>query len=142
MDVSSVSAGTVGEGVLRSVDGGATWLFPQSGFIRRSLGGSQNVGYITCLAAVDMRILAGTTDYGIFVSDDSGSTWSQARPGLRETQRFRSFAVSGIRIFAGTNGKGVFVSLDKGDSWVPVDSGLPVDNVQVATGDSALFSGT
>ena len=67
------------------------------------------------------NILAGT-NYGLFISPDSGSTWRKV------TQSISTSIVTGFAsyqnntILACTSGKGVFISSDDGNNWL--NSGL------------------
>lgn len=80
---------------------------------------------------------------GVFLSNNSGTSWSMANNGLTTSQNLNSFIVSGGNLFAGLNGGGVVLSTNDGASWTAKNSGLV--NLYVtcfAVNGSNLFVGT
>jgi photosystem II stability/assembly factor-like uncharacterized protein len=80
----SVIAGT-GQGIFRWTPNRRDWeqLFPRSGRTR-----------VSCLGVGgEARLIAGTTNAGVFVSEDRGDTWIAANLGL-PTRRIRALAVA------------------------------------------------
>ena len=71
----------------------------------------------------DSYLFAGTYDHGVFVSSDSGASWSAADSGIAG-MNVQTLVVHGSDIFAGTDTKGVFRSTNNGAYWTAVDSGL------------------
>ncbi len=134
----SVFAGTVGQGLYRSLDNGATWS-------QASTGGN---GYFTALIAKGTYLFAGSPNpsvlsmRGIYRSGDNGATWSQVNNGLTY-KRVYAFAVGGTNLFAGTSDGGVFISADDGGTWTQSNSGLTNTNViALAASGTNLFAGT
>jgi hypothetical protein len=89
-----------------------------------------NNRHVVALAASETRLFAGTfyinlsnpfdpTRYGIYKSDDNGTTWTQT---TLNNKNVWSLAANGNTIFAGTfelytAGSGVYRSLDNGQTW-------------------------
>lgn len=121
-------AGT-GDGLYASDDEGASW--------RASGLGGREVWQVRDNGAG--RIYAGTAPTGLFVSDDSGDTWTEI-PALAElaeaggwcipteppvAARARALVVAGDRLWVGVEVGGIAVSEDAGASWSMV---LPGNN--------------
>jgi len=107
-------AGTGGEGVLVSKDGGASWA-------PAGLAGK----WITSLAASpkgagERRLFAGTGGEGIFLSADRGASWAPA--GLTG-QWITALAATAKVLIAGTFEDKAFRSTDGGASWTEVQAG-------------------
>ena len=64
-------------------------------------------GFVYSLAVSGTDLFAGTSDGGVFLSTDGGTSWTAASTGLMNTYVF-SLAVSGSSLFAGTYGGGVW----------------------------------
>jgi photosystem II stability/assembly factor-like uncharacterized protein len=126
-----------GNGVLRSVDGGARWTITTGWEITEVLK-----------VAVD-PLKPGTvfaaTAYGIFKTTDDGKTWREKKIGLR--MPFTSDVVidrsNSNRIFAATE-EGILRSTDGGDSWS--SAGLKGLGVRIIVQDPSnpgrLWAGT
>jgi hypothetical protein len=97
---SGLYAGTLGAGVLRSSDGGATWQALASGL--NDDGSAQN-GMVMAVEEADGRLFVGLAGGTVVVHDSHGV------PTGREP-----------------SGGGVFVSTDNGASWRLSDTGLPL----------------
>ena len=115
--------------------------------------GAPNNVPVWCLAGQGTILFAGSGPYGpfaggIFLSTDSGSTWTPANSGLTSLT-VRALAVSGPDIFAGTYG-GVFRSASNGASWIPANIGLTNNRVHALavcpdlpeSGKTSIFAGT
>jgi hypothetical protein len=128
----------ISAGVYLSSDLGKNWQN-----ISGNLG--QYVDIFYCLAILDNTIFAGSNRYGIFKSDDNGTTWRSANIGIREDpsgKMILSLFSKGSVIYAGT-GAGVYKSYDKGENWLPENIGLPIEGIQnLGVIDSFLFAGT
>lgn len=77
----TIYIGTFGGGVLKSVDGGATFAASNAGptFLRMSRSG------VVAIDPSDLSTLyAGTEGSGVFKGHDAGSTWSAVNDGLGE----------------------------------------------------------
>ncbi len=87
------------------------------------------------------RIIAGTDD-GIFLSDDRGTTWTQALGGIRVWTVGFDIRNS-TSALAGTDGHGVYASADAGTSWAAASTGLPnLDVRALAFGLDGIAAGT
>ncbi len=128
VDVRSIAAlgdvvfvGTVGSGVMKSVDGGTTWVPSNTGLTATTFRAIEAKG--TSL------FLGGEIGTGVFRSTDGGATWSQLAGGLPPST-YRGFASNAQFIVAGAFGLGVFYSKTNGDTWAELNTGL---------GDKTIF---
>ena len=75
---------------------------------------------VTSLAFKDNIILAGTTENGIYFSDDYGTTWTSIATSPKANKEvfwyIRKIVVDASNIIAATSG-GIFISQDDGLSW-------------------------
>jgi hypothetical protein len=91
-----------------------------------------------CFAVNGANLFAGT-GRGVFLSTDSGTSWTAASTDMTNVS---CLAVSGVNLFAGTSG-GVFVSTNNGTSWAAASTGLTNTDVRaLAVFDTNLFAGT
>ena len=103
-------------------------------------------GSITCFAVNGTNIAAGTNGGRVFLSTNSGQSWTRSSTGLTNTY-ILSLVFSGTNIFAGTGGPysdgGVFLSTNNGANWIAVNSGLTNTYVMaLAVNGANLFAGT
>ncbi len=97
---------------------------------------------LTSLTVSGSDLFAGTTIGGVYLSTDSGSSWTAINSGLT-TNYVTALATAGTQVFAGTYSNGVFVSTNNGTSWSAANSGLPSKSIQVlAANGGDLFAGT
>jgi len=94
------------------------------------------------LAVTTDAIYAYVNGYGIFVSRDSGNTWTFAGTGLNPEKGFRSSAYKGISLFI-TTADGVFFTDNYGHDWHPFNEGLLNKNTSgIELVNDTLFVGT
>ena len=130
-----VFAGT-DAGVFRLTYNDSTWV----------VADSEGVGNTFSLAVRGATLFAGTLLNGVFVSTNSGTSWTAGGPGLRYASP-RSYCVSGGNLFVGTD-NGVFILNNEDGTWTQVGSGLaniPIWAFAVSTdgtGDSTLLVAT
>jgi photosystem II stability/assembly factor-like uncharacterized protein len=110
-----VVAGMLG-GLLRSEDGGQTWQFISAG---------SPAPIITALVATNAaNLYAGTSEDGIFVSQDGGRKWVRWNFGLLDWHIFSMASVrspnGNISILSGAE-SGLFNSVNNGRAWREVD---------------------
>ena len=115
---SSLFAGTT-SGVYHSTDNGQSW----------SVAGMANI-QVMSLAAAGTNLFAGTNGTGVYVSTNSGTSWTSANNGLTD-RTVRSLVVSGTVLFAGTN-SAVFLSPIASFPDTPTLD-QPVNNTQTAS---------
>ena len=137
-----IFAGTYGEGIFLSTDGGTVWSSANNGLLNYN---------VRALAVSSTNLFAGT-DNGVFVSSDKGASWNSASNGITDTYihalSVDSDGTGAIRIFAGTDNEGVFVSTDNGNNWTQVISGLTYHRIWSLAlnhnrmGGTDLFAGT
>ena len=118
----TVYAGTRGPGVLKSVDGGASWA-TANGPIQTPL----NVAALAIDPSTPATVYAGT-DRGVFKSIDAGQSWSSANSGLTGTIPITVTALaidsgSPPTLYAGT-ADGLFKSMDGATHWTSIANGL------------------
>ncbi|MFT5193338.1 MAG: photosystem II stability/assembly factor-like uncharacterized protein [Cellvibrionaceae bacterium] len=126
-----VLAGTAGQGIMRSSDGGRFWEFATFGL------DDYNVLVVACAPVWnadqnDQEIaLAGTAD-GIFQSPNGGRAWRKcqapdgATDAIVQSICFSPDFVNHQQVFAGTEMHGLLISTDAGLNWTQHD-GLPAD---------------
>ena len=69
---------------------------------------------VRSLAVSGNNIFAGTYEYGVFLSTNNGTNWTQT--GL-DDKTVHSLVISGNNIFAGTFLEGVYLSTNNGEWW-------------------------
>ena len=125
-------------GVCRSTDSGENWvpvnrIVPMDTFLS-----------VSVLATQGTNLFAGTYGYGIFLSTDSGNTWSATSNEVQSSFIYALHAF-GSTVFAGTGSSYIFQSTDTGKSWADVSIGWsnpPFYTTSFAIIDSILFAGT
>jgi uncharacterized protein YjdB len=123
-------AGVMGDGLLRSQDGGNTWSAANTGI-------TTNV--IFSVVATSQGDLFASSGDAAFRSLDGGATWTDVTSGL--TGSIRQLGMGpGDEVYAGTSG-GLFVSTDKGATWTLTGFINDVDRV-AANSAGDLFVGT
>jgi photosystem II stability/assembly factor-like uncharacterized protein len=129
-----INLATWGQGVYRSVDGGATWQTFSEGLDNPYL----NDLIIDPLNPIKM--FAATYGSGVYRSFDGGHSWEQAASGMTGPS-VNCLALDPHNpgtIFAGTL-NGIYRTLDGGDSWELVHSpGAPVQALAVDLGDPLI----
>jgi len=86
----------------------------------------------------------GTLEYGLFVSENDGETWTEANTGL-SSLNVSAFAFRGDKVYAGTRGGGVHVSTDQGNTWTTLNTGLSGESLKITclvNNGSELLAGT
>jgi len=94
---------------------------------------------VKSLAVSGSYIFAGTSGKGVYLSADSGTSWTAANTGLPSDIQVNTLIVSGAYVFAGTD-KGVFGSGNNGKTWG--NTGLEKSVTSLRIKESKLFAGT
>lgn len=160
-------AGTLGGGLYRSTDNGASWralhgaftnphvgvlavsgtsVFAASGGLFRSTDngaswtelGSGNVAALAVRGTILFGVHAGETSDDLIRSADNGATWNVV---LGAKSISRALGVSGTSVFAQVDGR-VLRSTDDGATWTAANSGLTGVFVVLAASGASLFAGT
>jgi|GEM_PF-3113470 len=114
----TVFAGTWGDGIYKSNDGGESFSASSNGLT------TYNSKYINDIAFSSTEIYIATNGDGVYKSVDNGNTWTSASVGLRNL-RVASVITSGAStVYASTKGDGVFKSTDGGATWFDFSEGL------------------
>jgi photosystem II stability/assembly factor-like uncharacterized protein len=109
--LSGMVIGGGGAKVLRSADGGSTWV--AVGFLD---------GAVTVVPTRPTTLLAQDHRRGVVRSTDGGATWTPSTAGVPDGVNVSRFAFDRRRpatIFAATDSRGVYRSADGGLSWTP-----------------------
>ena len=158
------------DGVFISLNKGASWTESDTGLIATNVKGfsingtklfaatgsiflksNKNMDWslktdsllgINCLLSDTTNLFAGGA-FGIYLSTDSGATWTTMNTGLPKNTFVNTFLIKDKKIFAGVNG-GIFVSTDNGSNWDSAYTGLPQNIVvsSLALKDTIIFAGT
>lgn len=104
-------AATTGNGVLRTTDGGVSWVFRNVGLSNRE---------VTALALspafnMDLTLLVGVVD-GMFKSETLGERWKLC-PIEKEAMPLSGIAFARNAVIAGSETKGLFHSSNRGENW-------------------------
>ncbi len=112
---SDLFAGTSGEGIFRSTDGGNYWTPCDNRLTNLNIYGLATDGRVLFAGAFQFP---GDSTGGMYASLDYGNTWSRINNGLSNHMVDDVTAV-GADILVSTN-QGVFFSDNLGQSWVPI----------------------
>jgi hypothetical protein len=127
-----------GAGILKSTDGGVNWLAANQGLpVIQSSGGTSSP-VVLSLALDPARpstLYAGTYGNGLFVSTNSGASWSPADAGMRDAFVTSLEPISETTLYAGTLGGGVYESSDGAATWTLQSGDLDLSLVAAVAGD-------
>jgi hypothetical protein len=96
---------------------------------------------ISCIIAKQKYLfVGGYVRSGVYMSVDSGKTWSARNNGLK-SMGIRSLCIIGNDIYAGTDTSGVFMSSDLGANWSAINEGLPLMSgiTSIVADDAYIF---
>ncbi len=117
-------AGSSGQGLFRSRDGGDTWAAVNNGLPQGVTVNS------VALDQTQVGLVYVGTDAGVFLSKDNGDHWQRAAQGLPAGADGAVTALllnpdDPTTLYAGTARKGVYISHDGAKTWVARAQGLP-----------------
>lgn len=114
-------AGTMGDAVYKSPDGGRRWL-------PHNVGLKEHVSFVNQFVfhPHDSRIIFAATTVGAYLTRDGGRLWEERMTGMTEVHIVVSLALNPKNpqvVYAGTSG-GVYRSTDMMSHWEKVNRGL------------------
>lgn len=117
----SVYAGTMGDAVYKSPDGGQRWIAHNAGL-------KEHVSVVNRFVFDwrDTETVYAATTVGVFRSTDGGRLWDERMAGMKEVHIVFTLTMDPTRpniFYAGTSG-GAYRSLDGTASWQKVNNGL------------------
>ncbi len=120
----TIFAGSAGEGLFRSLDGGESWAADNT-----SLPPSVTINCIVIDQTQSGLVYLGT-DQGVFLSNDNGDHWQSASRGLPAgpgdvVTTLLLNPDDATTIYAGISQNGVYISHDGAKSWSASAQGLP-----------------
>jgi len=119
----TVYAGTKGDAVYKSYDGGQRWVSQRTGLDDVTV--TSVVNQLVFDPSDNTHLWAATT-MGIFESMDGGETWTKRMNGMKEVLMVVTLAIDPARpdiMYAGTSG-GVYKSADRARTWAKANNGL------------------
>lgn len=117
----SVYAGTMGDAVYKSPDGGQRWIAHNAGL-------KEHVSVVNRFVfdPRDSDMIYAATTVGVFRSTDGGRLWEERMTGMKEVHIVFTLAMDPRQphvFYAGTSG-GAYRSLDGTATWQKVNTGL------------------
>lgn len=126
----TVYAGTMGDAVYKSPDGGQRWL-------PHNIGLKEHVSFINqfTFAPHNSAIIFAATTVGAFQTRDGARLWEEKMSGMKEVHIVITIAIHPTNpniLYAGTTG-GVYKSLNGANTWKIVNTGLIPEEVLLAS---------
>jgi len=88
------------------------------------------------------KYIYASTVFGLFLSTNNGSSWTEINKGLPSSPTVETIAISGTSIYAATT-EGVFKSTNNGNSWTAVNDTLTNSYIySLAISGENIFAGT
>ncbi len=110
------------QGILRSLDGGATWRRPSLGM----WGPASSFA----VSGRTLGLVLAASPLGFFKSVDGGDRWVLVSRGLGATEAHTiAFVPSDDRVVYATSTRGLFRSKDQGATWSQVTGGIPFTDI-------------
>jgi len=143
LNETTIYAGTIGWGVIKSVDAGQRWKLANAG-VANSI-----VKAMAADASAPATVYAGCP--GASKTVDGGLLWVPKNRGIDPDLEHCPLALAidpsaPSTVYAGTAGGGVFKSIDAGANWGPVNAGLTQKYVEALALDpsapSTIYAGT
>ena len=124
----NVLAGTKGDGVFKSYNGGQNWAAKRAGIENVTI--STVVHQLVFVPGSGQHIFAATS-MGVYESEDGGETWIKRMDGMKEVLMVITLDLDPNQpqtLYAGTSG-GVYKSVNGGKMWKKVNNGLVAPEV-------------
>jgi photosystem II stability/assembly factor-like uncharacterized protein len=141
-DENTVYAGTLSDGIYKTVDGGGHWSAVNSGLGPREIRS----------VALDPRhpeiVYAGAGGAGVWRSPDGGASWQQTSLGLPPEANIFGLVVDPTQsdvIYAADRFSGVYASQDGGQTWARMNRGLQmraVNELAISADGQHLYAAT
>jgi hypothetical protein len=98
---------------------------------------------VLSVAAGNTGIFVGTSN-GIYLSVDTGKTWTGMFQGIPPGVSVDALVASGPNFFAGSTAHGVWRSTNGGTAWVKSNNGLPTDSgvLSLCASGTRFYAGT
>jgi photosystem II stability/assembly factor-like uncharacterized protein len=117
----TVYAGTMGDAVYKSPDGGQHWL-------PHNVGLKEHVSYVNQFVFHPQQneLIYAATTVGAYFTQDGGREWEERMAGMKEVHIVVSIAINPKDpkvLYAGTTG-GIYRSDDAASSWKKINNGL------------------
>ena len=119
----TVYAGTKGDAVYKSYDGGQRWVSQRAGLDDVTI--SSVVNQFVFDPEDNTHLFAATT-MGVFETKNAGDSWTKRMDGMKEVLMVMTLGLDPTRpsiLYAGTSG-GVYKSVDQAGHWEKVNNGL------------------
>lgn len=119
----NVYAGTKGDAVFKSFNGGQHWTSQRKGLEGVTI--TAVVHELTFVPGSSQHLFAATS-MGVFESEDAGVNWTKRMEGIKEVLMVVAIDIDPNQpqtLYAGTSG-GVYRSLDGATTWRKVNNGL------------------
>lgn len=119
----TVYAGTKGDALFKSHNGGQMWVSKRSGLDEVTISSVVNQ---LLFDPKDPAHLFAATTMGVKESKDGGETWTKRMDGMTEVLMVVTLAIDPIRpniLYAGTSG-GVYRSFSQAERWEKANAGL------------------
>ena len=124
----NIVAGTKGDAVFKSYDGGQRWVSRRTGLDDVTI--SSVVHQLVFAPGSSSHVFAATS-LGVFESEDGGETWIKRMEGMEEVLMVVTLDFDPQQpqtLYAGTSG-GVYKSIDGARGWTRVNNGLVPSDV-------------
>ena len=104
-------------------------------------------GFITSIKTFQGKLFVGTANFSpkhnkIFVSSDTGQTWTCVDSINGYNDSFDEFAILGNTLFISDADSGIYRSLDQGNTWSPLFYVANAHHFPICTKDSVIIVGT
>jgi len=119
----TIYAGTKGDAVFKSYDGGQRWVPVRSGLDDVTVSSVVNQ---LVQDPLDHDHLFVATTMGVFETQNGGDSWKKRMAGMKEVLMVVTLAIDPVRrniLYAGTSG-GVYKTVDRAARWEKVNNGL------------------